>query len=198
VAAVLSLVLLLAGCTADPYYGEAPVDATPPAADSAAEAEPAAPPPPSVSTTPMPPKPPTAERVVVYKGARKMHLMSDGYVFATFPIALGFNPRGHKQAEGDGRTPEGRYVLDWRNPNSRFHKSIHISYPNALDRRAARKAGRDPGGAIMIHGVPPDYEWMGRHHTVADWTDGCIAVTNAEMDRIWRAVPDGTPIVIHP
>lgn len=135
---------------------------------------------------------PRSDRVLVDKSERRLYLMRDGEIWKHYPIALGFAPDGHKQREGDGRTPEGDYVLDWRNPNSSFYLSIHISYPNAEDRARAKAAGADPGGDIFIHG---------RHRTSAeqnDWTFGCIAVTDAAMDEIWQSVPNGTPITIRP
>lgn len=139
-----------------------------------------------------------ADRVVVQKAARTLSLYRQGRLLKTYRIALGRNPEGHKQQEGDGRTPEGRYVLDSRNRQSAFHRSLHISYPNAEDRRRARRRGLSPGGAIMIHGLPKGMATIGRAHRLRDWTDGCIAVTNEEIEEIWRVVPDGTPIEIKP
>ncbi len=133
-----------------------------------------------------------ADRVLVDKSDRQLHLMRDGEIWKSYPVGLGFAPRGHKRQEGDGRTPEGDYVLDWRNPDSSFYLSIHISYPDSGDRAEAARRGVSPGGAIFIHG---------RHSLTRrkrDWTLGCIAVTDAAMDEIWRAVPDGTPITIRP
>ncbi len=139
-----------------------------------------------------------ADKVLVYKSKRQMQLLRAGKVLRTYRIALGDSPVGHKKQEGDEKTPEGAYVLDWRNPGSIYYKSIHISYPNAQDWEQARRRGVSPGGDIMIHGrngpvVLPDgtRKWK-------DWTDGCIAVTNAEMDEIWNMVKNGTPIQIHP
>ena len=134
-----------------------------------------------------------ADEVLVDKSERQLTLLREGAVIATFPVALGFAPEGHKSEQGDGRTPEGRYVLDWRNPQSRFHLSIHISYPNAADAAQAAARGVSPGGDIFIHGTPWLAGMAGR-----DWTLGCIAVSNADMDAIWAAVPDGMPIVIRP
>lgn len=136
--------------------------------------------------------------VVVEKAARQMMLLSEGKTVRTYEIALGDAPVGHKQREGDERTPEGRYVLDWRNPNSAFHLSIHISYPDAEDRAAAAAAGYSPGGDIMIHGQPNGFGWWSWLLQMVDWTDGCIAVTNADMDEIWEMVDNGTPIEIRP
>ncbi|EJM98501.1 L,D-transpeptidase family protein [Phyllobacterium sp. YR531] len=136
--------------------------------------------------------------VRVEKANRKMQLLSGKAVIKEYKIALGARPVGHKRWEGDERTPEGRYVLDWRNPKSMAHKSIHISYPNAQDKAAAKSIGISPGGAIMIHGAVNGYGWWGWVLQLIDWTDGCIAVTNPEMDEIWALVQDGTPIEIYP
>jgi murein L,D-transpeptidase YafK len=136
--------------------------------------------------------------VRVEKSQRKMQLLSGNTVVKEYKIALGARPIGHKQWEGDERTPEGRYVLDWRNPKSMAHKSIHISYPNIRDRAAAKSMGVPPGGAIMIHGAVNGYGWWGWVLQLIDWTDGCIAVTNPEMDEIWALVQNGTPIEIYP
>lgn len=143
---------------------------------------------------------PYVDRVLVKKSERTMELHKDGAVYRTYRISLGDQPRGHKFQEGDERTPEGNYVLDWRNPNSSFYKSIHVSYPNDLDRTVARSLGVSPGGMIMIHGLP---NWLSsprlaEEYRRTDWTDGCIAVGNEEMDEIWRLVRDGTPITILP
>jgi murein L,D-transpeptidase YafK len=141
---------------------------------------------------------PRIDMVVVEKAARAMMLMSGKDVVRRYDIALGDDPVGHKQREGDERTPEGRYVLDWRNPQSAFHRSIHVSYPNERDREAAAAAGYSPGGDIMIHGQPNGYGWWSWLLQMIDWTDGCIAVTNEEMDEIWDMVENGTPIEIRP
>ncbi len=131
-----------------------------------------------------------ADAVVVRKGARELDLLRDGKVAKSCPVALGFVPAGHKTREGDGKTPEGNYLIDWCNPNSRFHLSLHISYPNAADRKQARERGVSPGGDIFIHG-----------NSVAgafrrDWTLGCIAVTDTQIKEIRAAVPNGAPISI--
>ena len=146
---------------------------------------------------PLPPEA-KADRVIVHKGSRTLTLMQGERPLKTYRVSLGTNPVGPKTREGDHRTPEGHYVLDSRNPQSRFHLSIHISYPNAADAEAARRAGVRPGGAIMIHGIQNGLVWIGRAHGFWDWTDGCIAVTDSEIEEIWRAVPDGTPIEIYP
>jgi L,D-transpeptidase catalytic domain len=141
------------------------------------------------------------DRVLVMKSAKKLFLMTGKRVFREYPIVLGKNPVGHKVQEGDGRTPEGQYVLDWRNPGSKFYRSIHISYPNDQDLAQAEANNRDPGKHIMIHGSPawvPSVEWAKQWLQQEDWTDGCIAVTNDVMDEIWQLVKDGTPIEIQP
>lgn len=138
------------------------------------------------------------DRVEVRKGERRIYLMSDGEAVRSYRISLGDNPVGHKLFEGDERTPEGEYTLDWRNPGSQFHKSIHVSYPNDRDREDAAAWGLDPGGQIMIHGLPNDVGDMAFAYTGLDWTDGCIAVSNAAIDEIWSLVSDGTPIKIYP
>jgi murein L,D-transpeptidase YafK len=139
-----------------------------------------------------------ADRIVVEKAARRLSLYRRNRLLKTYSIALGRDPKGHKQREGDGRTPEGVYRIDSRKRNSTFHRALHISYPNAEDRRRARERGASPGGAIMIHGLPRGLAAVGKSHLLRDWTEGCIAVTNAEIEEIWRVVPNGTPIEIRP
>ncbi len=143
-------------------------------------------------------KPLRADRVVVLKKERTLQLLSEGKVFKSYKVALGGDSVGAKTRQGDHKTPEGIYVLDSRNAHSQFHKSIHISYPNARDRAAARAKGISPGGDVFVHGLPNGYGWVGASHRVKDWTDGCIAVTNEEIEDIWKAVGDGTPIEIRP
>ena len=138
------------------------------------------------------------DRVVVYKHDRKLVLLLRGTQVKSYRVALGGNPIGPKTQRGDHRTPEGSYVLDSRNPNSQFYKAFHISYPSSRDIAAARKLGVNPGGDIMLHGLPKEYAWVGKAHTLHDWTDGCIAVTNEEMDELWKLVPVDTPIEIRP
>jgi len=133
-----------------------------------------------------------ADRIVVRKGRREMLLLRRESVLRQYRVALGRNPVGHKERDGDGRTPEGRYVIDRRNPKSRYHLSLRISYPKADDVARARAAGAEPGGDIMIHGLKDG------EHREGDWTQGCIAVTDQEMDEIWGLVAEGTPIVIEP
>lgn len=143
-------------------------------------------------------EPGLADLVLVKKAERILYLMRDGKPFREYTIALGNSPVGHKLREGDSRTPEGRYVLDWRNPESRFYKSIHISYPSDADRFLAEATGVSPGGMIMIHGESVIPVMRRVNSGKPDWTDGCIAVSNAEMDEIWTSVEDGTPIEILP
>jgi murein L,D-transpeptidase YafK len=139
-----------------------------------------------------------ADWVIVVKSQRTLTLLSHGSILHTYKVALGGSPVGAKEQQGDHKTPEGRYVLDHRNAKSRFYKSIHVSYPNEQDKQSASQHGVSPGGDIMIHGLPNGFGWLGATHRTRDWTDGCIAVTNAEMDEIWELVPDGTPIEIRP
>lgn len=141
---------------------------------------------------------PVADKVIVEKAARKLHLMHNGEAFRTFDIALGLAPTGDKEEEGDNRTPEGVYYLDLRNPNSDFFLSIRISYPNSADRLAARRKGIDPGGQIMIHGQPNTPTYSLAYYRRADWTNGCIAVSNSDMIDIWLMTPDHVPIEILP
>jgi murein L,D-transpeptidase YafK len=140
----------------------------------------------------------SVSKVIVRKAERRLYLMNGEDVVRSYRISLGDNPEGHKLYEGDKRTPEGDYTLDWRNAESDFHKSIHISYPSERDRELARAWGLDPGGSIMIHGLPNDAGDLAFAYVGLDWTDGCIAVTNEEMDEIWQLVSNGTPISIHP
>jgi murein L,D-transpeptidase YafK len=138
-----------------------------------------------------------ADKVVVVKSERKLMLMKNDKLMKTYRIALGTDPLGPKTRQGDHKTPEGSYLLDRHNQRSQFHRSIHISYPNADDRTRARRLGVSPGGDIFLHGLPNGYE-PSHNQTFEDWTDGCIAVTDPEIDEIFRAVPDGTPIEIKP
>lgn len=136
---------------------------------------------------------PKADRLIVYKSKRTLHLLRHGWVIRSYSIRLGDKPVGPKIFENDGRTPEGRYVIDGRNANSRFHRSLHISYPNPNDIAHAARYATSAGGEIYIHGTPG----AGGRYAV-DWTNGCIAVQNREIEEIWNAVADGTPIEIKP
>ena len=139
---------------------------------------------------------PEVTRVVVLKNDRIMRLYNNNRVLEEYDIGLGFAPAGHKAFEGDGRTPEGRYFIDRRNPNSQFHLSIGISYPNAQDIARARAAGKDPGGDIFIHGAPNAFAALQKKGD--DWSAGCITVTNKEMEWVYAMVRDGTPVDIYP
>jgi len=143
-------------------------------------------------------RPLRADRVVVLKKERTLELLNQGKVIKTYKVALGGDPLGAKTQHGDHKTPEGVYILDWRNVHSQFHKSLHISYPNAQNRAAAKARGISPGGDVFLHGLPNGYGWVGAAHRERDWTDGCIAVTDQEIEEIWSAVADGTPIEIRP
>ena len=140
----------------------------------------------------------SADFVVVQKSLRQLTLMRGGQPIRTYKVALGFQPKGDKIQEGDGRTPEGLYRLDRRNENSRFYRSIRVSYPDTQDRIEALQAGFKPGGQIMVHGLPNGRNASDVNHPNADWTEGCIAVTNAEIDEIWDLVGDNTQILILP
>jgi murein L,D-transpeptidase YafK len=141
---------------------------------------------------------PHADHIIVHKKERTMELMHAGQVIRTYKIALGRNPVGPKQREGDFRTPEGEYVIDSRNAKSQCHRSLHISYPNTADRERARKLGVSPGRDISIHGILNGYGYLGAAHRRYDWTYGCIAVTDQEIEEIWKLVNNGTPIEILP
>jgi murein L,D-transpeptidase YafK len=155
-------------------------------------------PPTAAVTRPAPVTPLRADRIVVFKERRLLELLRGGEVVETFPIALGEHPRGAKRQEGDGRTPEGRYIIDRRSGDTRYTSELHISYPDARDRTRARAMHVEPGGAIFIHGLPRDYGPFDPPVWYRDWTDGCIAVGNAAIIKIWNAVPDETPIDILP
>lgn len=139
-----------------------------------------------------------ADKVAVLKSERKLILMYAGQPLKEYRVSLGSTPLGAKQQEGDGRTPEGTYIIDYRKADSSFHKALHISYPSEADTLQAKARGVNPGGFIMVHGIRNGLGAIGRLHRLADWTNGCIAVTNAEIEEIWRAVPDGIPIEIRP
>jgi len=139
-----------------------------------------------------------ADLVRVVKKQKRLYLMRDDEVLHSFRVAFGASPMGHKERQGDERTPEGRYVLDWKNAKSKFYLSIHISYPNAKDREHARKLGVSAGGDIMIHGQPNGKEVFTSITQLFNWTDGCIALSNKDMDVVWATVDPGTPIVIEP
>ena len=141
-----------------------------------------------------------ADRVVVLKGERRLVLMRGDSVLKVYRVALGRYPKGHKTRQGDAKTPEGSYTIDYRldSDRSKFYRALHISYPNNRDRARAARLGVDPGGQIMIHGLPTKWSAKDVGHPKLDWTQGCIALTNREMDEIWEMVSDGTRIEIHP
>jgi murein L,D-transpeptidase YafK len=139
-----------------------------------------------------------ADRVVVNKSKRELLLYRGEKAIRTYKVALGRNPVGPKLRKGDRKTPEGSYTISGRNAASAYHRSLRISYPNAGDRVRARQQGFDPGGDIMIHGLPNGQGFVGPAHRLVDWTDGCIAVTDPEIEEIWRLVQDGTPVQINP
>jgi murein L,D-transpeptidase YafK len=138
------------------------------------------------------------DSILVIKSTRTMTLLSRGIVVKSYQVALGGQPAGPKEKQGDRKTPEGKYVIDSKNPRSRFHLGLRISYSNAADRARARKLGVNPGGQIMIHGLPPAFASVGAARRLTDWTDGCIAVTNEEIEEIWRLVRVGTKVEIRP
>jgi murein L,D-transpeptidase YafK len=133
--------------------------------------------------------------VVVHKATRRLDLYRNGALLKSYSVSLGRHPEGPKRQEGDGRTPEGKYVLDYRNANSSFYRALHISYPDSADQSRRPDTGRRP--RWPCHGARNE-ERLGRLHLAVDWTDGCVAVTDREMDEIWRAVPDGTRITLKP
>jgi murein L,D-transpeptidase YafK len=142
--------------------------------------------------------PQKADSILILKKDHVMELLAGGRVIRTYKVALGRGGLAPKEREGDGRIPEGYYVIDSRNAASHYHKALHISYPDAEDRKRAAKLGVSPGGAIMIHGLPSGMGWLGATHRLYDWTLGCIAVTDAEIDDIWELVPVGTSVEIRP
>jgi murein L,D-transpeptidase YafK len=139
-----------------------------------------------------------ATLIVIEKSARRLTLFRNTDVLKSFDVALGSAPSGPKQQEGDGRTPEGAYAIDFMNARSRFHLALRISYPNAADRASAQRQGVSPGGDIMIHGLPNGLGWLSGLHLWRDWTDGCIAVTDRQIDDIWPLVDVGTAVEIRP
>lgn len=139
-----------------------------------------------------------ADKIIILKSARSMTLLNGGKTLKTYKVALGTVPVGPKRIEGDHKTPEGDYIIDTKNAHSQFHLSLHVSYPSAADQQRARAMGARPGGAIMIHGLAAPFAYLGPLHRQTDWTDGCIAVTNAEIEEIWKLVPVGTRVEIRP
>jgi len=138
------------------------------------------------------------DSIIISKSTHTLSLMSGKTVLKTYHVALGRGPAGAKQFSGDNRTPEGKYVIDEKNSASRFHKALHISYPNAEDRARAVKIGKSPGADIEIHGLPTALAWVGSTQHVVDWTAGCIALSNEEIDEVWKMVSVGTTVEIDP
>lgn len=138
------------------------------------------------------------DRIVVIKSSRTMILQSGDHVLKTYKIALGTTPIGAKVREGDHKTPEGEYFVDGKNSHSQFYMALHLSYPSASDRARAKKLGANPGGDVEIHGLGRTYGWVGTRHLLTDWTDGCVAVTNEEIEEIFKLVAVGTRVDIKP
>jgi murein L,D-transpeptidase YafK len=139
-----------------------------------------------------------ADRVVVKKAAHTLELYQGPKLLRSYRVALGRGSPGPKQRVGDSRTPEGRYTIDYRKADSAFHRALHVSYPSPMEIAKAKAQGVEPGGLIMIHGIKNGLQFVGRLHALVDWTDGCVAVTNSEIDEIWRVVSDGAIVVIEP
>ncbi|SPQ00478.1 ErfK/YbiS/YcfS/YnhG family protein [Candidatus Sulfobium mesophilum] len=139
-----------------------------------------------------------ADKILIEKKERRLTLISKGKALKTYKIALGGNPNGPKERQGDNKTPEGTYVIDSKNNGSRYHRSLHISYPNEKDKKRAKELGVSPGGDIMIHGTKNGFSWTDDFHTDIDWTKGCIAVTDQEIEEIYKLVPNGTAVEIRP
>ncbi len=138
------------------------------------------------------------DKIVVIKHQRRLDVMSKNRIIKSYKISLGRVPKGHKEHEGDKKTPEGLYTINDKNPNSGYHKNLGISYPNERDKRHADSIGKSPGGLIKIHGIRNGFGWIGWFHLLADWTLGCIAMTNKDIDELYEHVPIGTPIEIKP
>lgn len=138
------------------------------------------------------------DRIIVDKSDRTLSAYEDGRLVKRFGVALGPSPAGQKERQGDGRTPEGVYPIIAHNPASAYHRSLRIGYPTPAQSRAARRAGVDPGGDIMIHGLPPSYAWLGRNHVRTNWTAGCIALSDDEIDWLYRYTPDGATVEVRP
>lgn len=148
-------------------------------------------------SSPLPPAT-TIDRIVIEKSARKLSVFGNGKRLKTYRVALGHNPMGAKQEEGDNKTPEGVYRIDGRNPQSNFHLALHVSYPSDDDKRRAAEQGVAAGFDIMIHGIQNGRGWIGAFHRLSDWTAGCLALTDEEIEELWRVTPDGTPVEIRP
>jgi murein L,D-transpeptidase YafK len=142
--------------------------------------------------------PAQADRVLIQKSARQLTLLRNGRALRRYHVSLGSSPTGAKERQGDGRTPEGLYRIDSRNAYSKYHRSLHVSYPNAADRIRASRLHVSPGGEIMIHGTPNRWRGLSFVFAQTDWTKGCIAVSDAEIEEIWKLVPNGTVVEIRP
>jgi murein L,D-transpeptidase YafK len=138
------------------------------------------------------------DRIVIEKGKRTLTLMNGAKIVKAYKVALGGQPVGAKDRQGDHKTPEGIYAVDAKKANSQFYKALHLSYPNQADREHARKLDVNPGGDVEIHGLGAKWGWIGAKHRLTDWTDGCIAVTNEEIDEIYPQIKVGTPVEIRP
>jgi len=139
-----------------------------------------------------------ADQVVIEKASSRLLVFYHGELLLNYPVALGSSPFGPKTLERDNKTPEKNYVIDWRNSQSGYHLPLHISYPSVMDVSCAKSGGYPPGGAIMIHGIKSGFGWIGRFHRVFNWNRGCIALTNPEINELWKIVPNGTLIRIDP
>jgi murein L,D-transpeptidase YafK len=153
---------------------------------------------PAVALPPQKTAPEKADSILILKKDHLMELLAGGKVIRVYKVALGQGGLAPKVRQGDGRTPEGHYIIDAKYANSQYHKAMHISYPNAEDRKRAAKLGVSPGGSILIHGLPNGKGYIGAAHRLYDWTLGCIAVTDEEIDEVWELVPVGTPVEIRP
>jgi tetratricopeptide (TPR) repeat protein len=140
----------------------------------------------------------SVDKILIEKKARRLMLISKGEVLKTYKIALGGNPNGPKEMQGDNKTPEGTYCIDSRNKDSHYHRSLHISYPNERDKKRAKELGVSPGGNIMIHGIKKGFSWVGDGQSEVDWTQGCIALTDEEIEEIAKLTPNGTIVEIRP
>lgn len=136
------------------------------------------------------------DKILIEKSKRKLHLIKNDKILKTYSISLGKNPKGDKLKEGDSKTPTGQYKITHHNKNSNYHKSLLLSYPNSKDKEEARKNNVNPGGNIMIHGIKNKFGWIGKLHVLSDWTEGCIAVTNKEIEEIYNSAPNGTIVNI--
>jgi len=139
-----------------------------------------------------------ADSVLINKSKKRLYLKNNGTIIKSYHVVFGANPVGHKVQEGDERTPEGRYLLDYKKPDSSFYRAIHVSYPNKADKEQAKKLGVNPGGFIMIHGQKNGFGWLSFISRFFNWTDGCIALSNPDMDVVWNAVDAGVPVEINP